>query len=280
VRLDSLLNGIGRPVAYYPAMARAFGGVKRALWICQFAYWKGKEADPNGWIHKTEDEINHETGLSSREQKGIRKWLLEFKLCEIEKRGAPAKNYYLHDWELITHEWNKRRTSEDKTAPLVRTKEPDKSGQNDTTNITEITPETTQREEESSPLKELVKTFDEIYENECKEKPRHFDQNGNTTRTRKGLDELFSMGVTPKQLRKIMEAAGEPQFRFNTHYLASDFNVLLAKTRTDPNKCPSCGGANLNNWYGDKYCGDCGKRWNVSGQKYEYRKGEPERIGQ
>lgn len=143
VRLDSLLNGIGRPVAYYPAIAETFGGVKRALWICQFAYWKDKQKDPDGWIHKTEEAITKETGLSRHEQKSVKKWLLEFNLCKIDKRGQPSKNYYLHDWNKLTDEWNKHRTSQPESGPLVSAKAAHQSAGNNGTISTEITTEIT-----------------------------------------------------------------------------------------------------------------------------------------
>jgi len=143
MRLDSVLNGLGRPVAYYPALARTFGGVKRSLWLCQFAYWKDKQKDPDGWIHKTEDAILKETGLSRHEQKSVKKWLLENNLCEIDKRGNPAKNHYLHDWEKITELWNKHRTSQPESGPLEGLKTADKSGGNGLTISTETTAKTT-----------------------------------------------------------------------------------------------------------------------------------------
>ena len=44
-----------RPIAFNPALARAFGGVYEALLFQQLAYWSDKGDDPE-WIHKTRDE--------------------------------------------------------------------------------------------------------------------------------------------------------------------------------------------------------------------------------
>lgn len=164
MRLDSVLNGLGRPVAYYPALARTFGGVKRSLWLCQFAYWKDKQKDPAGWIHKTEDAILKETGLSRHEQKSVKKWLLENDLCEIDKRGNPAKNHYLHDWEKITQLWNKHRTSQPESGSLEGAKTDDKSGGNGTTISIETTSENTSKTTKKGTGKRPLSIPDDLME--------------------------------------------------------------------------------------------------------------------
>src|SRR3990172_3614999 len=67
MRLSDFLVGVGRPVAYYPGMARALGDMKESVFVCQMAYWKDKGDDPEGWIYKTAEEIEQETALSYKE---------------------------------------------------------------------------------------------------------------------------------------------------------------------------------------------------------------------
>ena len=69
MKLTDFLSGVGRPVAYYPSLRRITGSTNATIFLCQLIYWKGKEADPNGWLYKESDEIEVETGLSYGEQK-------------------------------------------------------------------------------------------------------------------------------------------------------------------------------------------------------------------
>ncbi|RYX82849.1 hypothetical protein EON83_17215 [bacterium] len=75
MKLTDFLEDIGRPVAYYPALARALGGVKQAVFLCQLIYWDGKGANSEGWIYKTVEEWEEETGLSYEEQRAARNTL-------------------------------------------------------------------------------------------------------------------------------------------------------------------------------------------------------------
>ena len=69
-------------MAYYPGLARALGDVKEAVFVCQLAYWRGKEQDPDGWIYKTREEIEQETALTYKEQLHVRDSLKGKKLLE------------------------------------------------------------------------------------------------------------------------------------------------------------------------------------------------------
>lgn len=229
VRLDSLLNGIGRPVAYYPSIAQALGGVKRALWICQFAYWKDKQKDPDGWIHKTEDAITRETGLSRHEQKSVKKWLLEFKFCEIDKRGQPSKNYYLHDWNKLTNEWDKRRTSQPKSGPLVSAKAAHQSAENNgticTETTTEITSESTKKAAPKSgtaPIHNLAISWCEYAKLEVKELiPKDWGD----------LQKHLKKGADIKQLIALSEACDWKAKKLDLGYLYSKRSSLLPRVR-------------------------------------------------
>ncbi len=145
-------EGLGRPVSYFPSIALAFKGVKRALWICQFCYWKGKE-DEEGWVYKTEAAIRKETGLSEREQRSVKKWLLEKKICKIEKRKSPPRNHYNHDWDKINEMWNNRPIDDDETSPLNRTNGRHRARQKDANLYTETTAEITSQTTKKAPPK-------------------------------------------------------------------------------------------------------------------------------
>jgi hypothetical protein len=70
LRFAEFVRNSGSPVAYYPRLAIALGGVKEAVFVCQLLYWEGKQSDSKRWIHKSLEEIRSETGLSRYEQEG------------------------------------------------------------------------------------------------------------------------------------------------------------------------------------------------------------------
>jgi len=96
MKIVELLGGperAGNIVAYSPRLAQALGGVKQSVLLCQLIFWCDKGRDPSGWIYKTAEEIEEETGLSYKEQRAARAALvkhgvlleryarLEHKLC-------------------------------------------------------------------------------------------------------------------------------------------------------------------------------------------------------
>jgi hypothetical protein len=51
MKLTDFLQDVGRPVAFYPSLRRITGSTTATLFLCQLIYWKGKEADKEGWIY-------------------------------------------------------------------------------------------------------------------------------------------------------------------------------------------------------------------------------------
>ena len=83
---SELLRIIGKPIAYYPQLAKPLGGVNASLLFGHFFYWKDKGCSELG-VYRTADEIEVETGLSRDEQRTARKKLRERGvLIETEKR--------------------------------------------------------------------------------------------------------------------------------------------------------------------------------------------------
>lgn len=74
MKLSEALRELGHPVAYYPVLAKVFG-VQESIFIAQFVYWTGKERSGDGWIYKSAEEIQGETGLTYEQQQRIRKVL-------------------------------------------------------------------------------------------------------------------------------------------------------------------------------------------------------------
>jgi hypothetical protein len=145
------LSAIGRPVAYYPTIARAFGGnVATAIFVCQFIYWRGVVGDRQ--IYKTRDEIEKETGIGHDAQRRIVTQLKKEKMLTVVKKGMPARNYYRFDWEAIDKRINDfiASTSSGESPPLdVGNPEHKRSGIPSTTSETTTETTTETRKEQS-----------------------------------------------------------------------------------------------------------------------------------
>lgn len=74
MKLSESLQGLGHPVAYYPILGKVFG-MQESIFLAQFVYWTGKGDDPDGWIYKSAEEIQQETGLTYEQQQRVRKVL-------------------------------------------------------------------------------------------------------------------------------------------------------------------------------------------------------------
>lgn len=66
MKLSEALTGLGRPVAYFPELARFFGSISAAILFGQLFYWTDKAM--HDFTFKKSAELEEETGLSSREQ--------------------------------------------------------------------------------------------------------------------------------------------------------------------------------------------------------------------
>lgn len=86
-----------RPVAYHPMLAKILGGVKEAIFVSQLLYWHGKGSRPDGFIWKTREEFQEETGLTRYEQETARRHLRDLGVLEEKRKGVPGKMHYRLD---------------------------------------------------------------------------------------------------------------------------------------------------------------------------------------
>lgn len=101
-KLRTAVNLLGRPVSYYSVFTRICGGNANAgIFLSNFYYWEGKQEDPDGWIHKTQREIERETGLNRYGQESARKILKQLFLMQEQRKGVPAKLHFLFDWDAV-----------------------------------------------------------------------------------------------------------------------------------------------------------------------------------
>lgn len=90
-----------RPVAYHPILAKACGGVSAALFLSQLLYWTGKGKLASGWIWKSADDMQEETGLTRNEQKTARHKLKAQGIIEEKLAGVPATLHYRVDFDAL-----------------------------------------------------------------------------------------------------------------------------------------------------------------------------------
>src|SRR5688500_11934935 len=101
IRKEAVIAILGSPVAYYTAFARVLSGVEAGILTSQFFYWYGKGHNPDGWISKTQAEIEEETGRTRRNQETARKKLRELGVLEERYAGMPAKLYYRLNLDIL-----------------------------------------------------------------------------------------------------------------------------------------------------------------------------------
>lgn len=111
MKLTDFLQDVGRPVAYYPSLRKITGSTNATILLCQFIYWRGKESDPNGWLYKTAEDIEQETGLSYGEQKTARRDLIAAGLLEEHYARLDHQMRFRLLLEAINEKWGTIETS-------------------------------------------------------------------------------------------------------------------------------------------------------------------------
>lgn len=101
--LTKYIKDLGRPVAYYPNLKKVTGSTPATILLCQLLYWSDKTKD--GWIWKTSQEIEEETGLTYNEQRYAREVLKSIGLIQDEyKRLSHEIRFYVNQ-EVLNKSW-------------------------------------------------------------------------------------------------------------------------------------------------------------------------------
>jgi hypothetical protein len=113
---------LGRPITYYPALARLLGSMKAAVFLQQLMYWTPLAKDQDGWVYKTAGEWKEETALSYEEQKAVRKILRNRGVMKEQYARLEHRLYFRVDRQALNALWaaegsvkmpsgNRRKTS-------------------------------------------------------------------------------------------------------------------------------------------------------------------------
>ena len=128
MRPSESLKVAGRPIAYYPKLAKPLGSVNAAILFGHFFYWHDKTENPLG-VYRTAEEIEDETGLSVQEQRTARSKLKERGvLIETEKR-IEHRIYYKLDLNAFDDLMLQHSGSEESTAPKCNINSPEMQNQ-------------------------------------------------------------------------------------------------------------------------------------------------------
>ncbi|WP_196517913.1 hypothetical protein, partial [Nostoc sp. WHI] len=106
MKLTDFLIDLGNSVAYYPKLVEVAGGVLPNLFLCQMYYWLGKQKNPEGWIYKTQAEIEKETGLTRKQQETARKFLKARGLLQEKYTGCPRRLEFWLDKDALNQRWS------------------------------------------------------------------------------------------------------------------------------------------------------------------------------
>lgn len=96
----NILPLLDRPIAFQRSFIRLNIGVTAALFLSQMTYWTNR-SDDDGWVYKTQDEWEEETGLSRYEQEGARKKLRSIGVLLEKRKGVPARLFYKVDNDVL-----------------------------------------------------------------------------------------------------------------------------------------------------------------------------------
>jgi hypothetical protein len=94
VEKKALVKVFGSATAYYPAFSKVLGDACAGIFVSRLFYWMDKTQDPDGWIYKTAEDMEDETGLTRSNQFTARKKARELGVVEEKLKGVPATMHY------------------------------------------------------------------------------------------------------------------------------------------------------------------------------------------
>ena len=106
MKVTDVITDLGRSISFFPGLVPILGSINTTLLACQLIYWKGKERDPDGWIYKTQAEIQDETALTRDMQEQARKRLRSLGVIDEKRKGIPARLYYRINTARLNELWS------------------------------------------------------------------------------------------------------------------------------------------------------------------------------
>lgn len=150
MKLSDFLADVGRPIAYYPGLRQITGSTTATILFCQLMYWTGKEKSGDGWIYKSAEELEDETGMSYDEQKTARAKLIERGLIEEDYKRLEHRMYFRVKLDTLNAVWE---IPEHGNAQMGKQAMPDSSNMATPSSLNDLTETTREyKQGEKSPM--------------------------------------------------------------------------------------------------------------------------------
>ncbi len=91
-----------RTIPFSPLLAKVAGSISAAILLAQLLHWTGKGQDPDGWIYKSSEELELETGLTYDQQMNARLKLRARGLIQERYRRRSNTLYFKVNLEVLT----------------------------------------------------------------------------------------------------------------------------------------------------------------------------------
>jgi len=117
LKLTNYILDLGRAVAYYPNLKKVTGSTTATILFCQLLYWT-PISKFHGWVYKTADEIEEETGLTENEQRTAKKCLIELGILEKKIQPLDHTTGYKINQAVFNRLWEE--TSGKKSEPVSK----------------------------------------------------------------------------------------------------------------------------------------------------------------
>jgi hypothetical protein len=142
---------MGRTVAFLPGLKRITHSTTATILLCQLLYWTKHTKD--GWVYKTAEEWEEETGLTYYEQKTAKRDLLKMGLIERERKRLEHTTRYKINQSRLNELWE--QSSDIVSIPEI---EPDIEPDEEEEQVSEIAVEETIPVVEKEPVAPSVPT--------------------------------------------------------------------------------------------------------------------------
>ena len=97
-----MLDIFDEPIVFHRAYVPIAGGITAALFLSYAGYaCADLPQDQEGWLTRTQNEWERDTGLTRREQETARRQLRERGLLEERRVGMPAVLWYRVNWARL-----------------------------------------------------------------------------------------------------------------------------------------------------------------------------------
>ncbi len=119
MKLATTLQYLGRPVTFFPQLARFLGSIEAAVLLQQLCYWKDKTT--HEYLYTTAKDIEEQTALNVGQQRRARKILEAFGIVSSKYARLNHETHYLVNLDELENRW----VEWVKAGAVRRTKRPD-----------------------------------------------------------------------------------------------------------------------------------------------------------